>query len=1706
MTTSHALARRIRLALTALIALGVSHVMAGSSFFLDGFESEPPVAVADNGATDEDTILNVPAPGVLENDSDPDDDTLTVSAFDAVSTQGATVTVSPDGSYSYDPTAAANLQALNPGEDIDDTFGYTVTDGSHFDSTTVTINVTGVDEAPVLMSVQVEIGDVLTTVTDDGAILSAVDDDTSVVLVFSEAVNLANDGAMLDCDTSGVLVTPTNLSIAGNGTDQITLTRASGTFSIGETCSLGVDEADITDTDSDDPPDVLETVTGMYAFEFGMEANDDFRLVTAHIQALYDDVTPGGNDDGLLVNDACGGCTLTFGETVATDHTAGTTATFSDGAIVTVEANGSLTYNPPPGEGDGAMDTFVYRLTAANDEFVEATVTMTIEGPVVWFVDESNTSGIENGTLAFPFTDFGGPSPSFEADAQDSALAEAGDAIFIDGGSYTCGVTLLDAQQLYGDGSSLDLSTLTGISPRAESTVALPAPSGLDPVLSNPIGTCITILTDNILRGFTVGDTSAGHWAIDTSQPDPDGPDLGNPGGERTRGGVAFGTLSLDELSTTGTGGVINLFMGLVTGSGFDSVTTTASDTAILLESVDGTLAVGGSTAMFGATKGIVIANSPGTFTFNNTMISIAGNAVEVTVQPGIEPIVSFTGGLDINTVSGTGIMVDGGANLNVSGGLDIDTVSGSGLVASGGTILDVMGEGNSINTGSGPVLDLFGVTIGASGINFENLVSTQQMLDVPIWLDDLDGGEFHAENIYVFGTFGGNSALIIGSESDATFNLGMVEIDGSGSRGICVCGGGIGPVTIESIEIDNTSGPAISIEANTNNVSINGGSIGATFGTAQDSVRIANGSGDVSIAASVQKTSGDHLVVVRGRTDGTVTLSGNLSSTMNGDGILVENNTGGVINFTGTTKIMETGNSTAVRVENNSGATINFTNGGLDIDTTSGVGFNATGGGTLTVTGSGNTINTATSQILNLDGIDLGGVGVSFDTLGVTGTVGTTAININNVDNGIFNGGDVSIGGTSVGDGLFIGGGSSATFNFNSATIGISDTIAGDSIDIDGSGNGPVTFNTVDLDGAAEGGIEINSNTNAINILGGSVGATNDPAGDAVNINGGSGDITIAASLTKTTANNVLEVLNRTGGSVTVSGDISATGANSNGIDLANNTAGTINISGTSKVLSTGTNTALSMSSNTGSTINFTNGGLDIDTTSGTGFTATGGGTLNVTDGSNTINTGSGTGLNIADTDIGLNGLFLESVSANGATNGIVLDNTGSMSGLTITGDGTNTQNSSGGTIINTTGDAISLQDTHNTVLNQIAISDTGRHGVSGLGITNLTVNDSTFDNVGNATGENVFDFQVVDNSGESAISGNLVLNNVDVTNFYDTGLAVFNEFGTVSIDMDNTSFSDNSAIGGGAAIDIDLEGTAGASVDINGGVFDSLEGDLLFYEGGGSGGQDINIHGVTSTNGGGPDNLPNAGGIHIRATSGELVTFDITGSTLTDFRGDAITISTSFPGGFNSSAEGRIGGPNPGDSNTISGISFGDGVQLSMEAGGDFTVLVQGNDIGVDNTGGGFNGITGDGVNISQRTDGTLNLTIEDNTIANTLSQAIQTYSDNSNGFGGETVVSNIRIADNALVNIDTDNNNDELELRTNQIADACYHVTGNDNGSAGSPGVIDIVIDGSSSAEITQASITALSTDNNGATIVGDVPGFNAACTNPTLPANP
>ena len=153
------------------------------------------VLVADAGTTDEDTGATeadlTTGANLLANDTG---SSLVVTSFDATSTNGAAVTVSPTGTFTYDPTGSASLQVSAVGESLTDTFDYTVTDVfGVMTSATVTITVDGVNDVPVVAAESHRMGGPITT---DNLLANDSDVDVSDTLTVSDFDAAGNGGAV----------------------------------------------------------------------------------------------------------------------------------------------------------------------------------------------------------------------------------------------------------------------------------------------------------------------------------------------------------------------------------------------------------------------------------------------------------------------------------------------------------------------------------------------------------------------------------------------------------------------------------------------------------------------------------------------------------------------------------------------------------------------------------------------------------------------------------------------------------------------------------------------------------------------------------------------------------------------------------------------------------------------------------------------------------------------------------------------------------------------------------------------------------------------------------------------------------------------------------------------------------------------------------------------------------------------------------------------------------------------------------------------------------------------------------------------------------------------------------------------------------------------------------------------------------------------
>ncbi|MCB9134158.1 MAG: cadherin-like domain-containing protein [Anaerolineales bacterium] len=115
-------------------------------FYLD---NAAPHAVDDTGAaftTDEDTPFTTG--NVLDNDTDPENNSLSLAAVDTTNLLGL-LTSNGDGTFNYDPDG--QFEFLASGEQALDTFSYTIADTYGLTATAnVTITILGVNDAPAL--------------------------------------------------------------------------------------------------------------------------------------------------------------------------------------------------------------------------------------------------------------------------------------------------------------------------------------------------------------------------------------------------------------------------------------------------------------------------------------------------------------------------------------------------------------------------------------------------------------------------------------------------------------------------------------------------------------------------------------------------------------------------------------------------------------------------------------------------------------------------------------------------------------------------------------------------------------------------------------------------------------------------------------------------------------------------------------------------------------------------------------------------------------------------------------------------------------------------------------------------------------------------------------------------------------------------------------------------------------------------------------------------------------------------------------------------------------------------------------------------------------------------------------------------------------------------------------------------------------------
>ena len=408
--------------------------------------NQAPVANNDAYSTNEDTTLNIAAPGVLGNDTDAESNPLTAVLDSSVS--HGTLTLNSNGSFSYTPNANWNG---------DDTFTYHANDGS-LDSNvaTVTITVTPVNEAPTDIALSsstvdenktsgTEVGTFSTTDPDPGdthtysLVAGTGDADNSS---FSISADKLQTAAVFDYETkssysirvrttdsaTGSLTYEEVFTITVNDVNEAPVVTDIPNQTVAEGGSFATINLDdyVTDVDNTDAEmtwtysgniDLTVSIDASWVATIGIPSAEWSGAETITFRAtdpgsLYGEnqatfTVTAVNDAPVAVDDAYNvdeNTTLTvdapgvLGNDSDPDGDALTAVLVDDvsNGTLTLNADGSFTYTP---DADfNGTDNFTYKANDGSLDSNVATVTISVNGPPVAVNDAYNFD--ENTTLS----------------------------------------------------------------------------------------------------------------------------------------------------------------------------------------------------------------------------------------------------------------------------------------------------------------------------------------------------------------------------------------------------------------------------------------------------------------------------------------------------------------------------------------------------------------------------------------------------------------------------------------------------------------------------------------------------------------------------------------------------------------------------------------------------------------------------------------------------------------------------------------------------------------------------------------------------------------------------------------------------------------------------------------------------------------------------------------------------------------------------------------------------------------------------------------------------------------------------------------------------------------------------------------------------------------------------------------------------------
>ena len=1331
-------------------------------------ENASPVAVDDQVATSEDTRLELPVSGAgspAANDTDADSDPLTVTAVSNAAGGAASIV---GGLVRFDPTA--NLCGPGAGG-----FDYTVSDGQGgSDVGRVTVDIGCVDDSPTAVN------DAATVAEDAAAtaidVLANDTDPDGGPIAIDSVTQPTNGTVAITGAGSGLTYQPTpNYCNAPPGTSPdtftYTLTPGGSTATVSVTVTCVNDAATITTTGA---PLAYTEGAAATAVDPGLTVSDS------------DDASLEGGQVRISAG-------FEAGDELLFTNQNGITGIYDAGTGVLTLAGTSLLANYQT-----ALRSVQYRHTGDNPATVK-TVEFRADdgdglGPAsvrtidVTRVNDAPTITTTAGSLAY--TENAGPV------AIDGALTVGDpDSAQLSGATVQISASFQAAQDELGftdqngiTGAYNDTSgvlTLTGTATLAQYQTALRSVT-YENVSDGP-----TPLTRTISFQVTDSDGAASNTATRgiaiTSVNDPPtaANDTGTTDEDTTLNIAAPGVLANDTDVDPGDTKTVDRLNGSPTLTG------TSAKGASVTINANGSYTYNPGSVFQGLSTG-----QQDTDSFTYRMSDGGGASSTATVNLTITGIsdAPIAGADSFDAIGNTALSVGtarptGEAGKVLTGSVltndtDVDTPQGN-LVAEAGTFATTLGGSITIESdgnftyhpddGDVGVTDTFTYRVcDATPCTSTTVTNSTGTLSLP-----LAGQVWYVQNNEPAGGDG---------TSDTPFDT-LAEAETASGTGD----------TVYVFDGNNTAtglGTGYAMEANErligelNGVSLSGFTLHP--GTAGAHPTLAATNEDVVVLASGATLDGFNLDPAG--TGGGV--SGGTGNTTINDVNVADGGTAGTqpgveLDGTGTATISDltvsTNGATGVRLNN--GAATFAPAGTITITTANARGLDATG----------TNLGTSTFDSITVTGSGNGGVSMS-------GTTGTTTF------------GGLSLTTTS-GTAAAFGLASAGTVTVSAAGTANVSATGGPAIDVTGTAGATLAFDAVSSTNSATDGINLAGlGTGTFSAASGTItGAT----GIAFDLDGGSGDVTFPGAITNGQGSTA-EITGRTGGTVTLSGAITESGdadatQENGGIAVTGNSGGSTVVSNATKTFNTGEDHALVMGTSNGHTLTLSGGGFDVDTTSGAGINATDSGTLTVSGTGNSVSTGTGTALNVTDTNFGM--ATFQSISANGAPNGINLNNTGASAGLTVTGGGNTTQGGdfSGGTIQSTTGHGISLTNTTAPSFRNMRLLNTGNSGVNGTQVNGFSFTDGTITGAGDASDENSITFDDSLTATPNLTGAVTITNNV-VSQTEAEGVDIENWGGTISdANISGNALSDTGDVATpGSAVTLIGSGTTTSAASI--------------------------------------------------------------------------------------------------------------------------------------------------------------------------------------------------------------------------------------------------------------------------------------------------